>query len=40
LLTRAWPKYRAPIEQHWIPYLNGQGTLEAAIDGVVGAIPR
>lgn len=40
LLTRAWPKYREPIEKHWYPYLSGQGTLEEAIDNVVAAIPR
>lgn len=40
LFTRAWPKYREPIEKYWIPYLNGQGTLEEAIDKVVAAIPR
>ncbi|MBZ5536734.1 MAG: hypothetical protein LAO31_12330 [Acidobacteriia bacterium] len=40
LFTRAWPKYREPIEKYWIPYLNGQGTLEEAIDKVVASIPR
>lgn len=40
LFTRAWPKYRQPIETYWIPYLQGQGTLEDAIDKVVGSIPR
>jgi hypothetical protein len=33
-------EYREPIEKHWIAYLNGQGTLEDAIDKVVAAIPR
>ena len=37
LLTRAWPQYRVPIETHWIPYLDGKGTLEEAIDKVVAA---
>jgi hypothetical protein len=40
LLTRAWPRYRDPIEKNWYPYLNGQGTLEEAIDKIVAAIPR
>ncbi len=40
LFTRAWPGFREPVEKHWIPYLNGQGTLEEAIDKVVAAIPR
>lgn len=40
LFTRAWPRYREAIEVHWYPYLDGQGTLESAIDGIVGAIPR
>jgi hypothetical protein len=40
LFTRAWPRYREPIEKHWYSYLNGQGTLEEAIDKVVAAIPR
>jgi hypothetical protein len=40
LFTRVWPKYREPIEKHWFAYLNGQGTLEEAIDKVVEAIPR
>jgi hypothetical protein len=40
LFTRAWPRYREPVEKYWIPYVNGQGTLEDAIDHVVAAIPR
>lgn len=40
LLTRAWPQYRVPIETHWYPYLDGQGTLESAIANVVGAIEK
>lgn len=39
LFTRAWPRYRAPVEKYWLPYLNGQGTLEEAIDRIVAAIP-
>lgn len=38
LLTRAWPQYREPIETHWYPYLDGEGTLEAAIANVVAAV--
>ncbi len=40
LFTRAWPKYRKPVETYWFAYLDGQGTLEDAIDKVVEAIPR
>jgi hypothetical protein len=40
LLTRAWPKYREPIEKNWYPYLSGQGTLEQAIDKIVAAIQK
>ena len=35
LLTRVWSMYREPIERHWIPYLDGEGTLDAAIRSVV-----
>ena len=38
LLTRAWPKYREPIEQFWRPYLSGRGTLEEAIEKIVAAV--
>ncbi len=38
LLTRAWPQYREPIETHWLPYLNGRGTLEEAVEKVVGML--
>lgn len=40
LFTRVWPKYREPIKKYWFAYLDGQGTLEDAIDKVVDAIPR
>ena len=40
LFTRVWSKYRDPVEKHWFAYLNGQGTLETAIDNIVAAIPR
>lgn len=38
LLTRAWPKYREPIEKHWHPYLRGTGTLEEAVEKMVAAV--
>ena len=37
LLTRAWPQYRKPIETHWVPYLEGKGTLEEAVQRVIDA---
>jgi hypothetical protein len=40
LFTRVWPKYRKPIEEHWIAYVNGKGTLEKALDSVVAAIGK
>jgi hypothetical protein len=38
LLTRAWPQYRVPIETHWMPYLDGKGTLEEAVDKIVSSV--
>ena len=38
LLTRAWPRYREAIEQHWYAYLSGSGTLEEAVDKIVAAV--
>ena len=38
LFTRAWPFYRVAVETHWYAYLNGQGTLEDAIDKIVDAV--
>jgi hypothetical protein len=38
LFTRAWPKYREAVEKFWLPYVSGEGTLESAVDKVVGAI--
>jgi hypothetical protein len=38
LFTRAWPMYRQPIEKYWFTYLNGDGTLEEAIDKIVGDV--
>ena len=33
-------KYREPIQKYWIPYLNGQGTLEEAVAKILSAIPQ
>lgn len=38
LFARAWPKYRAPLEAHWLPYLDGTGTLEEAVEKIVVAM--
>jgi hypothetical protein len=38
LFTRVWPRYRKPIEDHWHPYLAGEGTLETAIDRIVASV--
>ncbi|HEX3554133.1 MAG TPA: hypothetical protein VIA62_12980 [Thermoanaerobaculia bacterium] len=40
LFTRVWPRYREAVEKYWIPYADAKGTLEDAIDKVVGAIAR
>jgi hypothetical protein len=40
LFTRAWPEYREPVEQSWLAYLRGEGTLEDAINRIVLAIQR
>ncbi len=40
LFTRVWPKYRGPIEKYWIAYIDGQGTLESAIEHVVEEVSR
>jgi hypothetical protein len=40
LFARVWPQYREPVDRFWIAYLNGEGTLENAIDGIVLAIRR
>lgn len=41
MFTRVWPNYRATIEKHWIPYLDGKGTLEEAVENmVVDVTPR
>jgi hypothetical protein len=38
LFTRAWPRFRKPIEKYWFAYLDGQGTLEEAVDKIVAGI--
>jgi hypothetical protein len=38
MLSKVWPKYREPIETHWLPYLSGKGTLQEAIEKVVATI--
>lgn len=38
MFTRVWPKYREPIAKYWIPYVEGRGTLEEAIDQIVEAV--
>lgn len=38
MFTKVWPNFRDPIEKFWMPYLNGQGTLEEAIDKMVVAL--
>ncbi|MGH9458159.1 MAG: hypothetical protein ACRD2J_11040 [Thermoanaerobaculia bacterium] len=38
LLTRAWPEYRAAIEEHWIAWLDGAIGMDEAIGRIVEAI--
>ncbi|MGA7615077.1 MAG: hypothetical protein WBX15_07840 [Thermoanaerobaculia bacterium] len=40
LFTRAWPMYRDAVEKVWLPYLDGRGTLEEAIDRIVTSIAQ
>jgi hypothetical protein len=41
VLDRAWPEMRAPLEAHWIPYLDGQTTLREASEALVAVLsPR
>lgn len=39
LFERAWPQLRAPLEQHWRPYVDGQVALDEAVRQVVAAVP-
>jgi hypothetical protein len=38
LFDRAWPQYKAAIETHWKPYVDGKIPRDAAIRNVVAAI--
>ena len=38
LFVRAWPEYRAPLEQYWQPYLDGAVDLQTASRDVIDAI--
>ena len=40
LFDRAWPHLRAPIEQHWQPYLDGRTALVESLRAVVAAALR
>jgi hypothetical protein len=40
MFTRVWPQYRESVENYWIPYIAGHGTLEEAIDQIVSALPQ
>ena len=40
MFTRVWPQYREAMERYWIAYLDGHGTLEEAIDAIVGAVAK
>ena len=39
LFNRAWPRYRAPIETHVQPYIDGKITLEQMAANLAAAIP-
>lgn len=39
VLDRAWPELRAPLENTWLPYLEGRTTLERAADELIAAVP-
>ncbi len=38
LFTRDWPRYYDALERHWQPYMDGQGTLQAALADCVNQI--
>jgi hypothetical protein len=38
LIDSAWKDFRAPIEQEWMPYVNGKRSLEEALKRLVAAI--
>ena len=38
LFDRAWPQFKAPIEQHWRAYVDGRMTRDDAIKAIVAAV--
>lgn len=38
MFARVWPSFRDPIAKYWVPYLNGEGTLDQAVDKIVVAM--
>ena len=38
LFDRAWPQFKAPIEQHWRAYIDGRMTRDDAIKAIVAAV--
>ena len=38
MFARVWPNFRDPIAKFWVPYLNGEGTLDQAVDKIVVAM--
>ena len=38
LYDRGWGAFRKALEQHWVPYLQGRVTFDAAIRDVVKAL--
>lgn len=40
VIQRAWPTYRAPIEQQWGAYLDGKSTREDALDAILVALKK
>lgn len=40
LYTRSWATFRAAIQTHWHPYLNGKASFEEAVAGVVEALKK
>ena len=39
LFDRAWPRFRAPVEQHVQGYIDGKTTLDQMAVGLAAAIP-
>jgi hypothetical protein len=38
LFARRWTRYYAALETHWLAYMRGNGTLDAALAGCVAEI--